>query len=410
MTKYLSRTLGATEPDFSQTIAELERASGHPSADIRLSSELRQRIRTKVAALGLDPNDTTGEELYGALCERLRHDDELVKAALHLGDQASPVDVSQAICNFLEGRNTTKVFVLKASVARRLLKKHPPKLAMKQLGYRSLDSMLKREAPALIYAAAVIAESTHWHDRFRTSYSALHPSDFELRAMDLHCPKTVRWQTCAKTYSRTARQNILCFRELGSIVLLPTDEQVDGFAIVTLLFALESMNDIRAHSSFVKLNQVKPDFGHIIQLSSHSDPRIVAKLADQPLSWSMVQHYYGQHPDHRTTAFEPHVQAEDLQWHNAEDALADLEPSLAFWRDTQCLGLLDGDAPVSMNVLDVALNYCNHLPFPQRVVRFLRSNVWHELMNNYLDQNNLEMALQDQLSAGLISEPAAIES
>jgi hypothetical protein len=50
MTRYLSQALGAEEPHFSQNIAALEQASGLPSEDIRLSSEVMQRAREKIAA------------------------------------------------------------------------------------------------------------------------------------------------------------------------------------------------------------------------------------------------------------------------------------------------------------------------------------------------------------------------
>jgi hypothetical protein len=405
MTRYLSQALGADEPNFSQSIAALEQASGHPSADIRLSTDIMNRARSKIAELGLDPQDTTGDELYAALHERLKVDDDRVRESLHIDKDAASSEVVAQVCKFLQKLDSPKnCFALKTSVARRLLKQRPPKAAMKQLGYRSIDSLLKREQPALIYAAAVMAETPQWHKRFRELYIKLQPNDFESRDIGFLCPRTKRWEKLTNNFVGSARQNILCFRDLGDMVLLPLEEEIDGLAIIMLLLALESMNDIRAQSSYAKLQQVKPDFGRIMQQSSIAEPYTGARLAGQPVSWRMVQRYYGKSQSkYDAEVFEPHVQPEDLQWRDVEDVLSGLAPALEFWKDTQSLCILHDGNPVSLNVLDVALNYCNHLPFAERVVRFVRNNLWHDLMMRYLDQNNLEEALHTQLSAELVS-------
>jgi hypothetical protein len=225
-------------------------------------------------------------------------------------------------------------------------------------------------------------------------------------------PTGKHWEKLAREYVASSQHNIFCFKDLGAIVMLPIETAVDGLAITQLLMALENMNDIRAQSSFAKLQQVKLDFGDIMRRTSITEPFTTAVLAGQPVSWRMIQRYYGRaQGEHVVAAFEPHLQAEDLQWHDAEDVLLELSPSLSFWQHTQCLCVMDNDEPVSMNILDVALNYCNHLPFSERVVRFLRDNLWHELMARYLHQQNLEDALQQQLSADLIdAEPTLAES
>jgi hypothetical protein len=62
-----------------------------------------------------------------------------------------------------------------------------------------------------------------------------------------------------------------------------------------------------------------------------------------------------------------------------------------------------------MNVLDVALSYCNHLHFQDRIVHFMRSMLWHELMARYLHQENLEAAVHLQLSRELLPVQATTE-
>lgn len=406
MTRFLTAALGAKEPTFSHGIRQLEQAAGLPSTDIRLTSEITQRLRLKIAELGLDPNDTTGPELYAALQLRLEKDEAAVRQALGLEADAAADVIMARVRQYIEKHEMPKnCFALKASVARRLLKKKPPRVAMKRLGYRSVDSMLKHESPVLLMTAALIVEPASWHRNFREQYVKLAPGDFESRKIAIVFPQTKRWQTMAYDFVANARHNILGFRELGAVVLLPMQQKIDGLTITTLLLALEEMNAIRACSSFIKLQQVKPNFGRIVQESATDEPLTSATLAGQPVPWRMIQRYYAKFTDaYHADIFEPHVQPDDLQWYQGEQALAKLEPSLHFWQDTTMLALLHEDEPVSLNVLDVALGYSNHLAFGDRIVHFFRDNLWHELMMRYLHQENLETAVHQQLSRELASE------
>lgn len=408
MTQFLSRALGAVEPTFSQGIQQLEHAAGRPGTDIRLTADIMQRTRAKIAELGLDPKDTTGPELYRALQERLKRDERTARNALHIAEDAPPSDALAILQKFIERQSTSSCFALKTSVAKRLLKKKPPKATMKRLGYRSVDSMLKHESVPHLYAAALMSESGAWQRAFRDQYAKLSPSDFEQRAAIISSPVGKRWQSLAHSFVADSRHNILRFPELGAVVLLPLEDTVDGFTITTILLVSEELNALRAFSSYAKLQQVKPDFGKLIQKFSLEEPFTSAQLAGQPVPWRMIQRYYARFKDaYHPEIFEPHVQREDLHWQSGETALAALDPSLAFWQETTSLGLLHDGEIVSCNALDVALGFCNHLPFTDRIVHFVRDNVWHELMIRYLNQQNLEAAVHEQL-AGELSQPLAL--
>lgn len=406
MTRYLSLALGAQEPLFSQSIQQLEHASGGPCADIRLTTDMQQRTRAKIAELGLDPTDTTGPELYSVLHQRFEHDDTAVRAVLGIGDDATAIDVLTRVEEVIAGAEMHKhCFSLKASVAKRLLKKKVPKTAMKRLGYRSVDSMLKHEPVANIYAAALMTESGSWRRQFYDLYNGLHPSDFEMRAMQVVMPRSRKWDALAADIVPTTRQNMLTFKELGTIVMLPMAGAVEGLAVTSLLLAFHAMNDIRSYSSYIKLQQVKPDFGAIVRGASLDEPHIAAQLAGQQVTWRTIHRYFARFKEaYHPEIFEPHVQPEDLSWAQAEDILAKLSPALDFWRDSQTLALMEADGPVSFNMLDVALSFYNKLPFSDRIVHFFRDNVWHELMLKYLNQKNLEDAVGRQLSYELVDE------
>jgi hypothetical protein len=404
MTRYLSQSLGAPEPAFGHSIEELERASGRPSADIRLSSEIMQRVRTKLAELGLDPSDTTGPELYNALHERLKHDELTVRHTLNIALDASANEVLTSVQQFLTKHDAPKrCYALKLSVAKRLLKKKMPKAVMKALGYRSVDSLLKHEPVAQILALAELAESATWLRAYHAQYAKLSPTDFESREIAIFAPQSQRWVKAVAAHVTQARHNILHFKELGAVVILPLETAVDGLAITSILLVLTYLNDIRAYSSYMKLRQVKQDFGAVIKATVDAEPLTSARLLGQPVPWRMIQQFYGRiNRNYHPEVFEPHIQPEDLSWYNAEDALAAIAPQLAFWQDTQHLCALHEGQPVSMNMLDVALSFCNHLHFTDRIVHFVRDRLWHELMMRYLNQENLEAAVTQQLSSELV--------
>lgn len=407
MTRYLSQALGASEPVFSQSIQQLEKAGGLPSADIRLTTDIQSRMRDKIKELGFDPQDTTGPELYNALLHRMERDDAKVREVLSIPAEATANEVLGRVAQVLHNiKIPRQCYALKSSVAKRLLKKKVPKAAMKQLGYRSVDSMLKHEPVAQLYAAAAITESRTWHKAFREQYNKLLPSDFEMRDITVAFPNNKRWEKLSKQYVGAKHHNILSFKELGAVVVLPMDELLEGLTITSFLLGLQAVNDVRTYSSYVKLQQVHPDIGKVVAQAAYDEPHIDAQLAGQQVRWQTIHRYFAKHSDEQQSQlFEPHVQADDLTWTSVESIMARLGSIFAFWQDTEDLALLHEGQPVSCNILDIALNYCNKLSFSERIVHFVRENMWHSLMMRYLHQGNLEAALEAQLSQALTGKP-----
>ena len=78
MSKILRDLLDAEEPIFSLSLRQLEAASGHKGVDAALIGEIARKMRESIETLGLDPDDTTGPELYAALMARMKVDNERV--------------------------------------------------------------------------------------------------------------------------------------------------------------------------------------------------------------------------------------------------------------------------------------------------------------------------------------------
>jgi hypothetical protein len=399
--------MGVAEPAFRQQLMRLERAAGLPSADIRLMMEIVNETRTKVHELGLDAHDTTGPELYAVLRAKLLRDEVQVRAALNMRADGTPIAVLEAVQKYLaKTKLPTQTLVVRQSVMRGLLKKLQPRTTMKRLGYRSLDSMIKHEPTVLLLAAASLVEPLEWQKRRLEAYKKLLPGDFEVKKASFLLPTTRRWPELATEYTRQMKHNILLVPELGSVVIMPVDSDLPALAITTLLLGVDGINDMRSLGSYLKLQLVRPEFGDIFVGALTKEPLMAAEVAGEPLPWKAIQWFYGRgHSEYYPDAFEPHVQPEDLSWYDAEDLLAQLHPTLEFWRGSQLLALLDPQGhAVSLNMLDVALSVCNGLDYTQRMVSGMRRNLTRELMARYLHQENLQTLLLGKLDEQLAPE------
>lgn len=413
MTKFLSQALQAPEPFFRQGLARLEAANGHPNTDIRFSTEVTRGSKAKLRELGLDPDDTTPEELYHALRERVKADDKRLGrnlrtlAATYVSAEADVVDGMVHALKTLP--DSKRCFGLKSSVLKSIVKRIPPKKAMKQLGYRSLDSFVKHEPPASILSAIYLCEDEHYRKRLADQYRQLEASDFESRDIQIAQLRSDRWQKMAGRIVGEKKHNILCFKEIGALVFLPLPEDAPaGSTVAGLSLALHELNEIRAGSTFLKLCQVRSDFGKIVQEVVGDEPRLESSLLDQPVPWRLIQHYYARLADGigRSVALEPHLQMEDIAWHPVEKSLRHIEPSLEFWQHSGYLGLMHESKPVSMNIVDTALGACNSVPFENRLSRYFQSSLWHELMLRYLRPEAVEQAIMGELQPRLAEELA----
>jgi hypothetical protein len=414
MTRFLSDALQAGEPSFRMGLQRLESANGNPSHDIRFSAAVNNATKAKIQELGLDPSDTTPTELYHALQERVKADDTRLTrrlqtlAATHVSAEAQVADgMVHALRQLSHER---QCFALKTSVLRSLLRKQPPKRAMKQLGYRSLDSFLKHEHPMLVVSAAWLSESQRWQQRFTEQYKQLTSADFEEREVTVLQPQAERWHTLASSVVAEKRHNLLSFKELGALVLLPLpDHAPAGSTTVSMSLALHELNEIWASSTFLKLSQVRPDFGATIKMVASEEPHLSSQLLDRPVPWHLIQRYYAR-MRHAMSAdiFEPYVHLDDLSWQPVEQLLAKLEPSFSFWQQTAHLGTMHNRQPVSMNLIDTALGYCNQLPFEQRMSGYFQHSLWHELLLRYFKHGTVEQTVLHELQPQLATESVTI--
>lgn len=407
MGNIIANLLSAEEPGFSIAIKKLEQSSGQPSMDVRLMSEIIQTSRMKIGELGLDGHDTTGEELYYALLNKVKiHDQHLAK---HIGvkNSSDPHELVQAIKRVIEKSKLPKNgWFLKKSVAKKLLHQTPPEKVMKLLGYSSVESMTKRENLVEIFGAIRLIETPAWLRKFNRAYKQLYPSDFENRDIEMAVLSSERYGQLGNMLSKQKAYSFTHLKELGFIALVPPKEdRVVGFLMATLPATIHYINEIRLYSSLFKLQQVKPDFGKLLAATLNEDETVHhAVMGGNKIHWRVIQRHYGRpeytdHPDF----FQPHIQPEDLLWRRAEEQLYSINPELSFWRNLDYVGMVvGGDRPISFNLLDLGMSYYFAINYEDRIINHMQASLWNELYMRYLGQKLLENQVVSQLDIDMI--------
>jgi hypothetical protein len=180
MSKVLSDLLDQPEHILTSFVGTLERLSGQVGEDIRLINEVSRQIMAKNLSLGLDPSDTNSQELYHALQAKFAVDCSNFEKTVNRCKKTSIDKKLSRVAKLTSHAGARReVWALKQPVAKELLRVHPPKALMRQLHYRSVDSMLKHEDIAGLYAAIPLTTSTSWQRGFSKTQSKLSPLDFE---------------------------------------------------------------------------------------------------------------------------------------------------------------------------------------------------------------------------------------
>ena len=403
MSRTLAEYLGVSNSSFLYNIRLLEKASSNPSVDIKLALEIDSNSKYMTARLGLDPSDTTCEEVYEELKQRfLRDNDNILKKINEVNDNSTLSSI--ITLNLKDIAFNNDCFALKHSVVKKQLKVVPPKTLLKKLGYRSIDSLLKREASAVILASALLVESDLWKQQYYDLYKKLTPSDFEIRKIEIFEPRTTRnWQALSKELLKKTNSTVLSSMELGGLVVLPLPAEVKGLIAATVIFALEQINQIRIYSVFCKLQQVTDSFGQIIADTSQGKIESLALIAEQDVPWHIIQKFYDRYIEKfPIEIFEPHVQGENIQLIDIEEIMSMINPSFNFWNGGNNCAIKEKLNVVSFNLKDVAINAINNRPYKERSISYFRESLWAEMMLRYISHSSLEETMVSQIDSKLI--------
>lgn len=387
MSRLISMLLNKDYTNFKDTIERLEIASGEHGVDVELTSEIIIQAKRKTRELGLDPDDTTAPELYRALLNLVALHDSFLRRTMRFDDETDIDELLHRISMLCQRIiKNKKVWVLKQSAAKRLLIESKPDELVKQLGYRSLESMVKREPIEDLFAGLLMSESSSWLEKFYEMYHKLEPVDFESRQIKVKYLGEQKWSILASKFYNKHKHNIIELNELGNVIILPLNfEDTKGVSIVTLPLVLHTLNRVRAFSSYFKLNEVQPNFGQKLGEAIKKDAEDHLEISSEKIPWKIFHNFISyKKPDIDLEIFGPQLQAEDFTESPIEEYLYKIEPALYFWHGINYIGLSSEDGIVSFNLLDVAINYMNNYELVDSSREYLGESLWQELMHRYL--------------------------
>jgi len=407
MSRFISALLAKEKDSIKSTIAKLEFATGEPFVDSKLTSEIIVNSKLKLKQLGLDSDDTTPEELTNTLNNLAELHDGFLAKALGGSDASDLSEMLPKITKYSNDIARTKpVWGIKHAVAKRLVKSMPPKNLMKKLGYRSIDSMTKRETIEDLFAGIRVVESPEFNIKFTNSFKKLHPSDFETRKMSVSYASNKKWVKASTEYVIRSKNNVIDIKELGSVVVMPLPiTKLKGATIMILPLILHKLNEVHIYSSYFKYEQVQHDFGSILASALLNKTISNISMAGLDINWKVVVEYFGKLASSGLgNVFEPHIQTYDLEKNSIEEYLYRLEPALHFWFGNDCLGIPYAKGCVSFNLMDVATNFVNKLKYGDNSTKYLNESLWDELLKRYLSEEPLQEQVLQQIDNQLVGE------
>ena len=385
LTKYLSRLLGVSDATFARRIDLLEHASLQTGIDIRLTTSIRYTLVQKMAELQLDPHDTTANELFHALNVKATGSEISLRNALNIRS----IDESTAILekvadHFQSFAKAQKVWSIKKTALKKLLKETPPHRTMKALHYRSHASMLKRESATELYALATLIEGESYKHKLMSAMKKLRPSDFEERPLEIVCISEKRWKQI-KASLKVHTVPVFSLPESSTLIVIPVSiAGTNGLALLSAALVLKEIRHIKEHAAYLKLKTLDPHLHEHIEIIALHGRIPLFTLHDEQVYWHHLHHLLGrlpELPDH----IGPHMSQKDLEWINIEAHLTGISKDLAFWVDTHNVAFVSDDHVVSLHLIDVVMNLLYNTPLAQASTVFVREVVADELLESYLE-------------------------
>ncbi len=254
MSKTLAKVLDKPLNNVTKSVAEHEKSAGFPSEDVRLLAENKQKMLNKLKQLGLDPNDTTDNELYWALRARYQKDSQTLDRALGVNVATSfkeRLDKADQLVGFCAKSEDS--WLIKNSAAKKLLSSNPPKQTAKILHYRSIPSMIKREDVAVLFLIAQESESATWQKNITQAAAKLSSSDYELRPI-----KVVKLPESRLQASSGPDSYLVLNKLLGSLAIVPSAELDKSSVLSLTLLLLSGLQKLQPDGYEEALHELSP--------------------------------------------------------------------------------------------------------------------------------------------------------
>ena len=383
MSKLLKELLCESGPQFTAGLTRLEHSAGMPGVDARLVGEIMTLAHAKVRALSLDPHDTTGAELFGALrAEVLRCNDYVM--AFFDNPANGEILVSKVVSWTAEVVGKREVWVVRDTSLKAVYKKNPPKVVMKAFHFASLDSMLKRMPVGHIALATRVLESKTWWHKTHKLYQGLLSKDFQKSHLQILKLTDTKWQKVLQKWHDQKGIPIIGSKECGVLGVGYSEGQCAAALLAPL--AIHAANELSLHGVFMKLHYVNPTQGQVLVDMLLEGSLVSGTVTSSVFHWRDMVRYFGVHLFKGEKTF-AHLESSDLSWLRSEVVMASYIPELSFWAGTDFVGVSYGEGRiVSMNIHDVALAVHAGIDYRSATHGYLTRSLRSELMARYIKE------------------------
>jgi hypothetical protein len=396
MSKLLSSLLETDRRDFETIIARLEHMTIGSGVDNRLSAEIVTQAREKSSRLGLDPSDSTREELYFSLLAKAQSDGQAVRKKLDISEATKPHKTAEKIAVASEKLlKKERVVCMQPPAIKRLLKALPPKKTLRALNYRSIDSVLKRENPMLLYALANRIEDKTWHTQLQARLKRLQARDVkECSVQVLSLPEV--WLDKLKKHE--FNNVVQPVPEIGCLLILPTVPlHLDGAVLLTVSLVLQAGQRMGIDALQYRTKALRVGVETLIPDIAAGVLQELSPIHGLQPNWPAVYQLLAEQTKHRLPDFE--FVLNDLNWESTETRLSILSTELDFWVNSHYLGTSqDEERPVSFHIIDVVGSLVMKKQYGEHITSHLRASLWNELQLRYMKHESLENAVISQLT------------
>jgi hypothetical protein len=397
MSKQLVQLLKVDERRFRSYIERLERLTQYPSIDIKLGLDIRFSLVQKVKQLGIESTEVDSSTLFNALKLKITENEQALMNKYKMQKSSSYLIAHKIAILATKISKGDKTLCMTSAGCKRVLLAVPPKRTMRLLKVRSLQSVLKREDPRILYVIAMYVEDNSWRSQIHAKIKRLQTKDFAwLTPESATLPKG--WFDKLENHL-SGQGLILKSPENGFALLLPLmNKETVGSITYALCSLLQSLAEFSA-KSMAYLNEGLANGYHdsIIKIA-HTIAAPLEPVHGMLPSWEIV---YEQVASGQYTSYLHDVNfvISDLQWQSLEMKLASIIEDYSFWVGTHYLGLITGKQRVSLHIMDVTRNML--VPAREGILstRHLENSLWNELNARYLKQEAIEKKVISQLRA-----------
>ncbi len=396
VSKLLVDLLGVQKRNFRQYIDKLEHACMRPGIDIRLSAEIITKTREKARDLGLNQHDTTSKELFYALRNKITDDDKKLRKALKL-EKATPEKNAKIIANATQRLSKKELTLCMTGVGtKHVLKAVPPRKTMRMLGYRSLDSVVKRIDARLLYSVACLVEDRSWRSQTHAKIRRLDTKDIAWQSVTSLVIPTKWYKKLGEVLS--GKGLFIVNAETGVVCPLPIIEgKKPGSIVLSLGILLQAAQRLSVESLPYRHHAFARGYGIILSELAHGVESPLVSIHGLVPTWRAVHELVGKGYISAGSTETEFVIGE-MGWQSTEMKLASLVPEMDFWVDSHYLAVRGEVKPTSLHLIDVASATVQDVNYGHQSVEHFEGSLWNELQIRYLQEDVLAHSLVHQLT------------